>query len=431
MPRLAEHGRPRPKERGYGAPALAALLILGLVPLAGKEVPRATPAEVGMSAGKLDAAAKVVQGYVDENKIAGALTLIARKGRIVDVRTYGQMDIERGKPMREDAIFRIYSMSKAIVTAAALMLHEEGKFKLDDPVHKYLPQFKKLKVLGKDGRASGATQSMTVADLMLHTSGLSYGFVGNTQVEKTYRRLGLPGRSRNLDAFITQLAKVPLRAEPGERWLYSVSTDVLGKLVETWSGQPLDKFLDRRIFGPLDMRDTGFHVPKEKLPRFTANYGSDGKGNLTRIDDPLHSKYGKPATFLSGGGGLVSTGRDYLRFLLMLQQGGQLHGKRLLQPRTVRLMTTNQLPETLMPIQINQPPRAGVGFGYGFSVRTRMTSWDPGGKVGEFGWGGAASTHYWVHPGDELVVITLEQTMPYSFLTEWGVKQLIYEAIDN
>ena len=430
--RLPKPSLTRSRGLNYFFYSLAALLLQGLFPLIGKEVPRATPAEVGMSTGKLDAAAAVVKSYVDQKKIAGAITIVARRGHIVDQRTYGHMDIERSKPMREDAIFRIYSMSKSIITAGALMLHEEGKFELEDPVHNFLPTFKNLKVLGKDTKSTHPIKKdMTVADLMRHTSGLSYGFVGNTRVEKAYNRLGLPGRAKNLDTFVAQLAKVPLRFEPGEKWLYSVSTDVLGKLVEVWSGKSLDVFLAERIFNPLDMRDTGFHVPKDKLPRFTANYGSDGKGGLRCIDDPLESNYSKPPTFFSGGGGLVSTGRDYLRFLLMVQQGGHLQGTRLLKSETVNLMTTNQLPKKLMPIQINQPPRSGVGFGYGFSVRTKMTEWDPGAKVGEFGWGGAASTHYWVHPKDELVVVTLEQTMPYSFLTEWGIKKLIYEAIEN
>ena len=406
-------------------------LLTCLIALQGKEIPRAKPEDAGMSGEKLEQAAKVVQGYIDGKKIAGAITVVARKGKIVQFQTYGHMDIERKKTMQEDAIFRIFSMSKAIVTAGALILHEEGKFNPSDPVSQYLPKFKNLKVLGPDGKKKDSRKPMTVADLMRHTSGLSYGFVGNTEVEKAYRSRGIPGRAKNLDGFINNVTSLPLRFEPGDRWLYSVSTDVLGKLIEVWSGQPLDVFLDKRIFRPLDMKDTGFHVPKDKLDRFTANYNSNYKGRLTRIDDPGNSKYGKPTTFFSGGGGLVSTGRDYLRFLLMIQQGGQLHGTRLLKRDTVKLMTTNQLPKPLLPIQINQPPRKGVGFGYGFSIRMKETDWGSGAKVGEYGWGGAASTHYWVHPKDELIVITLEQTMPYSFLTEWGVKKLIYEAVKN
>ena len=400
-----------------------------LASLNAKEIPRVAPGDVGMSAGKLDEASRVVQGFVDKRRIAGAITVVARKGKIVQLKTHGMMDIERRKPMQEDAIFRIFSMSKAIVSTAALMLLEEGRFQPGDPVKKYLPQFSRLKVYSKDGKPTPAKNDMSVADLMLHTSGLSYGFVGNTLVEKTYRQKGFPMSSRNLDAFVEELSKVPLRHEPGKKWNYSVSTDVLGKLVEVWSGKTLDEFLRKRIFEPLDMRDTGFHVPADKVDRFTANYNSNQLGRLKVIDDPRKSGYLKEPTLFSGGGGLVSTARDYLRFLVMIQQGGILHGTRILKPETVRKMTSNQLPDQLMPIQIGQPPRAGVGFGYGFSVRTKMTAWDPGGKVGEFGWGGAASTHYWIHPGDELVVLTLEQTMPYTFFTEWGIKKLIYQAI--
>jgi CubicO group peptidase (beta-lactamase class C family) len=230
---------------------------------------------------------------------------------------------------------------------------------------------------------------------------------------------------------IKKLSDIPLAFEPGTKWQYSVSIDVLGRLVEIWSGNKFEDFLAERICKPLDMKDTAFDVPKGKVDRFTANYAPNGSGKLRLIDDPAKSRYLTPAGLASGGGGLVSTTRDYLRFLQMVLNGGELHGKRILKKKTVRLMTRNQLPKKLMPIRIGPIPRVGVGFGLGFSTRVSMGPWDPGGKVGEYGWGGAASTHYWVSPKDELIVVTMEQIMPYSFMTEWAVKKLIYEAIEQ
>jgi len=272
---------------------------------------------------------------------------------------------------------------------------------------------------------------MTVRDLMRHTSGLSYGFVGNSAVEKRYKKDKPIDRAGDLPTMITKLSGIPLAFEPGTKWQYSVSIDVLGRLVEIWSGNKFENFLAERICKPLDMKDTAFDVPKGKVDRFTANYAPNGSGELRLIDDPAKSRYLTPAGLASGGGGLVSTARDYLRFLQMVLNGGELHGTRILKKKTVRLMTQNQLPKKIMPIRIGPIPRVGVGFGLGFSTRVSMGPWDPGGRVGEFGWGGAASTHYWVSPKDELVVVTMEQIMPYSFMTEWAVKKLIYDAIEK
>jgi len=367
---------------------------------------------------------------VAEKKLAGAIVAVARKGKVVHFGTYGKMDLAGDQEMTEDAIFRIYSMSKAITTAAALTLLEEGKYSLDDPVSKYLPEFKDLTVW-KNGKASTAKKTMTVEQLMLHTSGLSYGFVGNGPVEKEYKKRKPVDHRGTLPGMIKTLSEIPLAFEPGTKWQYSVSIDVLGRLIEVWSGKKFEDFLVERIFKPLDMKDTAFHVPADKADRLTANYGPGGPGKLRLIDDPAKSRYLEPASLPSGGGGLVSTTRDYLRFLQTILNGGELHGTRILKKKTVRLMTRNQLPKKLMPIQIGQPPRTGVGFGLGFNIRVAMSDWDPGGKVGEIGWGGAASTHYWASPKDDLVVVTMEQFMPYTFNTEWAVKKLIYDAIEE
>ncbi|MBL64420.1 MAG: serine hydrolase [Opitutae bacterium] len=395
-----------------------------------KELPRAKPEEVGMSAAKLAKVDEVMLDFVAKKKLAGAIVAVARHGKVVHFGTYGKMDLERDKEMTEDAIFRIYSMSKAITTAAALMLLEEGKYSLDDPVSKYIPEFKELTVW-ENGESKPAESVMTVKQLMLHTSGLSYGFVGNGHVEQEYKKRKPLDHQGSLQGMTKTLSEIPLAFEPGSKWQYSVSIDVLGRLIEIWSGKSFETFLSERVFKPLDMKDTAFFVPKNKADRFTTNYSPAGPGKLRPIDHPARSRYLVKPSLASGGGGLVSTTRDYLRFLQMTLNGGELHGVRLLKKKTVRLMTRNQLPKKLMPIQIGQPPRKGVGFSLGFSVRVGMSEWDPSGKVGEFGWGGAASTHYWVSPKDDLVVVTMEQVMPYSFMTEWGVKKLIYDAVEK
>lgn len=340
------------------------------------------------------------------------------------------MDIEGNKPMRDDAIVRIYSMSKAITTAAALTLYDEGKVGLDDPVSKHLPDLKSCQVQGKDGPFK-PEKEMTVRDLMRHTSGLNYGTgtSGNDVADKLFREAKVLDPDSTLADMAAKLGRVPLAFERGKDWRYGVSSDLLGRVVEVVSGQSLDKYFQQQIFKPLDMKGTGFFVPNEKLERFAANYTSDGKGSLTLLDAPAKSVYRKSPKLLSGGGGLVSTARDYMRFLMMIAQGGELDGVRVLSDKTVRLMTTNQLSESIGWIKFGTQIREGVGFGLGFSVRVKASDWDPNGRLGEYGWGGAASTHYWTSPKDELVVATMEQTMPYSFLTEFAVKGLIYDAV--
>jgi CubicO group peptidase (beta-lactamase class C family) len=308
------------------------------------------------------------------------------------------MDVDAKKPMREDAIFRIYSMSKGITTAAAMILYDEGKFGLDDPVSKYLPEFKGLKVYGKSGNVA-PKREMTVRDLMRHTSGLTYGFFGNHPVDLQYRKAGVSNMNADLVALTGKLGKQPLMYEPGTDWIYSLSVDVLGRLVEVWSGQSFDVFLQDRMFDPLDMKDTGFAVAKSELDRFAQYYTPDGKGKFEVIDE--------------------------------VSNGGKLGNVRILKKKTVKMMIVNQVPDEAMPIAFGGVKRGGVGFGLGFSVRVANSAWDPKGRVGEYGWGGLASTHYWVSPKDDLIVVTMEQTAPFSFLLEWGLKGAIYDAIEK
>lgn len=401
-----------------------------VLPVSAKEIPAAAPSEVGMSAKQLTKVDAVMNKFVTEKKLAGGIVAIARKGKIVHFKSYGLMDIEAEKPMRNDTIVRIYSMSKAITSAAALTLFDDGKLELNAPVSKYLPELVGLKVFNKEGNVEPARQA-TVRDLMRHTAGLTYGFFGDTPVDKQYVQANILDRKSDLATMTKKLGELPLLYEPGKDWVYSVSVDVLGRVIEVVSGKPLDQFFQERFFDPLDMKDTAFFVPKGKQDRFAANYNSDGKGKLTLRDAPLTSRYLQNPKLLSGGGGLVSTARDYLRFLMMVQSGGQLHGKRILSRDAVNLMTHNQLPKAVEWIKFGELTRDGVGFGLGFSVRVKKSLWDPGGRLGEYGWGGAASTHYWVSPKDDLIVVTLEQIMPYSPMTEFALKGLIYDAIEK
>jgi CubicO group peptidase (beta-lactamase class C family) len=394
------------------------------------EIPTAAPEDVGMSSQKLARVDVVLDGLVEQKRLAGGTVVIARRGKIVHFKSYGLADIEKQRPMTNDAIMRFYSMSKAITSTAVMILVDEGKVAVSDPVSKYIPELREMKVATDDGLVS-VRREVSVADLLRHTSGLTYGGSVRRDADAAFKTVNPLDPTRTLKQMGERLADVPLIFQPGEDWAYGISTDVLGRVVEVASQQPFDEFLQQRIFTPLDMPDTGFFVPEGKLDRFAAVYNSDGKSELKRGDNTGRANFTEPRAFLSGGGGLVSTARDYLRFLMMIQQNGSLFGKRILSENSVRLMTTSQLPETVPHIYFGDQQRVGVGFSFGFSVREKVSDWDPTGRVGEYGWGGLASTHYWVSPKDELIVITLEQTMPYSFLTEFAVKGLIYDAIEE
>lgn len=390
------------------------------------EIPVVAPAKAGLSESRLGEIDRFMEHQVADQKLAGGIVMVSHAGKVGFFHTYGLMDREAQKPMAPDTIFRIYSMSKAVTSAAALKLYDAGKLGLDDPVSKYIPSFGNLKVAAPTGLRPPA-RPVTIRDLMLHISGLTYGG-GPEALQQAYFRLK-PMDSANLEEMADKLSQVPLAFDPGTDWAYGVGIDVLGRVIEVVSGQTLDKFLDQTIFKPLDMRDTGFSVPPEKLNRFAANYSRSN--GLQVLDAPAGSKFATHVTFFSGGGGLVSTARDYMRFLTMIARGGALDGKRILRARTVKLMSTNLLPDKAFPIYFGTEKRFGTGFGLGFAVCTQVTSWDPAAHVGEFGWDGAASTHYWISPADKLIVVTLEQIMPYEWDTERGVKPIIYEAIQK
>jgi CubicO group peptidase (beta-lactamase class C family) len=398
------------------------------------ELPQASPESQGLSPAKLAAAEKAVKGLVDKKEYAGAVTLVVRNGKIVEWQAVGMRDLATNKPMQKDTIVRIFSMTKPITTVAAMMLNEEGKFQLDDPVSKYLPELKDLRVYVGPGKTEPARREITIRDLMRHTSGFTYGLFGDSPVDHMYLAKNVLDRSRNLQQFVSRLSTLPLKYQPGTKFNYSVSTDVLGRLIEVVSGQTLDAFFAERIFKPLDLVDTGYYVAADKVDRLSLNYGPERNGGGLRvIDDNEKSPYLKPPKFLSGGGGLVSTARDYARFCQMMLNGGQLDGTRLLKAETVAEMTRNQLPAEALPMAmpgIIAVPDKSLGFGLGFGVRTTASVSDPSAVPGEYFWGGYASTGFTICPKDQTVVISLAQFLPLKVKLADTFKRDVDEAIE-
>ncbi len=404
----------------------------------------ADPHEIGLSAERLEHVSSTAQEFIDRKQLAGAMTVVARRGKVAHFEAYGMMDIKAGKPMRKDTIFRIYSMTKPSAAVGVMMLCEEGKLTLDAPASVYLPELSGMKV-AQDADADmftpvKADREMTVQDLMQHTAGLPGAaryMAGNTAVDKLYRKAGLHRLHEcNLQELVERLGKIPLLYQPGTKWHYSIAADVLGRLIEVASGQSFDQFLTERIFQPLGMVDTGFYVPTEKIDRLAGMYAPKSTGGLQTIDAPeggtghiSKTSFIKKPRFLSAGGGLVSTASDFTRFCLMLSNKGALSGKRLMQAESVELMTRNHLPENLIPLDKKPEDRyGGLGFGLGVSVRVQQTDWVPASQIGEYGWIGGTSTEFWISPRDELVAITLAQHIPFSPLSH-TVKPLVYASI--
>lgn len=402
----------------------------------------------GMSTERLGRIGRFIdETYVATGKLPGTLTQVWRRGELVVNSVLGLADRERQVPMAEDSIFRIYSMTKPITSVAIMMLVEECRIALDDPVSKYIPAWENLGVHAGGFMESFQTRPtarpMLVVDLLRHTSGLTYGFQQNTNVDAAYRKLKLGdiGTTGTLDELIDKLATLPLEFSPGEAWNYSVATDVLGYLVGKVSGMPFETFLQQRIFDPLGMVDTGFHVPESKASRFCACYAVGALGSkvvsprAVLQDDPRESVYLKPPTFFSGGGGLVSTAADYMRFARMLLNGGELDGVRLLGPKTLALMTANHLPggvdlPRMSRSMFSEATYEGVGFGLGFATTlTPATTLIPG-SAGDFFWGGAASTFFWVDPQEDLIGLFLTQMLPSSaYPVRRQLRTMVYSAI--
>ena len=393
---------------------LFVFLIFGLLNVRADELPMALPEDVSMSSEELKKVDHVIQKFIDDKELAGAVTIIARKGKVIHFSAQGMQDISAAKKMEKDSIFRIYSMTKAVVSVAAMRLVEQGKLKLDVPASTYIPSIAKMKLNGKI-----PNREMTLRDLLSHSSGLP----NNVSTDRALRAAGHPSLAEsNLEEIMGRLESVPLKYEPGKGWYYSFASDVVGRLVEIGSGLQLDKALRNLIFDPLGMKDTGFYVPKEKWDRFVTPYGN----GLKEITAPQPGTSGpftfeKAPKFLSGGGGLVSTAADYMRFCLMLTGKGQFQDIRLLSAKTVSEMFRNQLPEGVG--EITRAPK-GRGFGLGFAVRVRKIDSSP---LGECEWLGGLGTEFFISPKDDLTVITLSNQSPMKQIKS-KVRPFVYSA---
>jgi len=403
------------------------------------------PEESGFSASRLSRIGTWMQGYVDQNKLPGTIAMVARHGKVVYFEHCGMMDVEAAKPMQFDTIFRIYSMTKPVTSVALMMLYEEGRFQLHDPVSRFIPEFADVKVFAGEGQeGSKLEREVTIRRLLTHTAGLTYDFFDDSPVDAMYREAEMVSRLPHavlrvpLREMIQRLVRLPLAYQPGATWRYSMATDVLGYLIEVISGTSLDEFFEERIFKPLGMEDTDFYVPEAKLSRFAAMYGPTESDGMQLFDAPATSAFSRPTRCLSGGIGLVSTAADYARFAQMLLNGGELDGtarlsspkSRLLGRKTVELMTTNHLPDELIPIQLQPHTLHGCGFGLGFRVLVNAAQVGRLGSEGEFGWGGAASTSFFVDPKEDLFGLLLTQLMPsryYPIRNEFKV--LVYQAL--
>lgn len=403
-------------------------------------LPLVTPEQVGLSAARLDRVRGWMRGWVDTGKLPGMTVCVMRRGELAFAEVYGKADVARDKPMRPDTIFRIYSMTKPLTSVAIMMLYEQGRFQLDDPISKWIPAFANPRVMtgGSRGKieTAPAEREINFRDLLTHTSGLTYGFMESNPVDAAYRAkdgVDFQTADTSLKQVVERLAQLPLIAQPGKAWNYSVSTDVLGYLVEVISGQPFEKYLKEKVIDPLGMIDTDFHVPQEKHDRLAANYGAGANGSLSLIDDPAKSRYLAPRKVNSGGGGLVSTAADYLRFCKFMLNKGELDGVRLLGRKTVELMTANHLDGDMADMgtpRFSESTYTGIGFGLGFSVMIDPAKAMIVGTPGEYAWGGAASTAFWIDPAEDMAVVLLTQLMPSStYPIRRELRVLTYQAI--
>jgi len=415
---------------------LAGLLLIILVSAPAfyaQALSRVAPERVGLSSERLKRLSAVLQGYVKDGKLPGGVVLVARRGHVAYLEAFGQRDREADSPMREDAIFRIASQTKALVSVGVMILQEEGRLFISDPVGKYLPEFRETTVaVSKEGggyEVVKAKRAITIRDLLTHTAGIGYG--GGVARDR-WEAAGITGwyfanRDEPIAATISRLAALPFDAQPGERWVYGYSTDILGALIERVSGETLDSFLRSRILEPLGMKDTHFYLPESKADRLAVVYSARPSGGLERAPDPggmvgQGAYMNGPRKSYSGGAGLLSTAIDYARFLQMLLNGGELNGRRIISRKSVELMTVDHLGDKTF--------RPGEGFGLGFYVVKDLGARGVPGSVGEFGWGGAYHSAYWVDPKEQLVVVYFTQLIPAGDVDDHGkLRALVYQAI--
>jgi CubicO group peptidase (beta-lactamase class C family) len=402
---------------------------------------RSEPEEVGLSSSRLERIEPWMRGWVESGRLPCLTVLVARHGRTVWQRCVGMADVERRGPMAPETIVRIYSMTKPLTTVAAMMLYEQGRFQLDDPISRCLPEFRAPRV-ASGGAMFGklnsvpAGREITFRDPMTHTSGLTYWFMEASPVDAAYRAAGidLNHTDQPLEEMVRRIAALPLIAQPGAEWNYSVATDVLGHLVAVISERPFDDFLREKVIRPLGMADTDFFVPADKASRFAACYGPTKEGGITLTDDPQVSPFLRPPAAPSGGGGLVGTAADYMRFCQFMLNKGELDGVRLLGRKTIELMTSNHLPGDMAAMgqpNFNESTTVGVGFGLGFSVMLDPARAQIVGTPGEFSWGGAASTGFWCDPAEDMAVVLLTQLAPSStYPIRRELRVLTYAAVE-
>ena len=391
--------------------AIALVIVVFDAPASAQGLPTATPESVGLSSAQLDRVTAGLQAHIDQGHIAGVVAAVVRDGRLVYMEALGQADIEAARPMPEDAIFRLYSMTRSMTSLAAMILWEEGAFQLDDPISRYLPQFVGQRVFA-NARSPDMDQTqsrdgdITVEHLLLHTSGLGSRSSG------IYRAEGVRLRSISVEQMVDNAARTPLFEDPGTNWRYGISTTILGRLVEVWSGKPLEDYLQERVFGPLGMTDTGFWVEPERADRLATVYRASREGEL-RPYQMEEIPFTEQPILIEGGVGLVASTMDFLRFSQMFLNGGELDGNRVLQPETVTMMTVNRIPDALLPIGFGRPT-LGQGWGLGFSIVMDASQYAYPVNDGDFWWDGSAGTRFWIDPTENMVTIVMAQVSPAS-----------------
>lgn len=404
------------------------------------------PGSVGVDAARLGRIDALMQGYVDRGIYAGIATVVARRGTLVQAGTYGWRDRRAGTPMTDDTIFRLYSMTKPVVCTVLMTLVEEGRLTLVDPVAKHIPAFAGVKVLAADGSRVDPARPMTVGDLMAHTSGLTYHFLGDSPVSRMYDDALILRADVSLAEAVDDLARFPLAAHPGTRWIYSLGIDVAARVIEVVAGRPLAEVLRTRLFEPLGMAETGFGVAEGARDRLATMYGRPdllrpgttspkalaawAQGENSEVDVSRSYPVDRPEVFQRGGHGLFGTAGDYLRFAQMLCNGGTFAGRRIIGRKTLELMHANRIPAALLPLEIGGIPLMGYGFGLGSRVLLDVAASAAPGSAGEFGWAGAAKTHFWVDPREEVVALFMTQSLMSFDVPEVALRAAVYGALD-
>lgn len=430
-----------------GKTLLTVVLLLLTSWSSARDLRSASPQSVDMDKGRLERITEMTQRYVDEGKMAGVITMVNRGGKLVHFEAVGAKGLIDKRPLAKDDLFRIYSMTKPITAVAAMQLYEQGKFHLNDPVSKFVPELSDLMVWD-DGELVPVEHEPTMHELLTHTAGFSYGFNPQDPVDVMYREANLWG-ARDLTHLAEKLAELPLRYQPGTRWHYSVAVDITGLVVERISGKRFDVYLEEEIFEPLGMSDTFFEVPPEKLPRFLANHFWDVKANTMKdVRDATEGLLGasiedednamvnyEKVTLYSGGGGLVSTAMDYMKFAEMLRAGGAYNGARIISPKTLKYMAMNHLPSTISASGGGEDPFnsrfSGIGFGLGFGVITDPVAMGTIASKGEYNWGGAAGTVFWIDPVEDLAVVGMIQLMSSPWTFREDLRVATYQALEE